>query len=70
MLETIIVSEPMVPIAAKLDARMKKWRPHTTKEVERRVAEIIELADIRERRRERSIPFSKVTSRLKRDKLL
>ncbi|MGD0059880.1 MAG: hypothetical protein ABSD58_10725 [Verrucomicrobiia bacterium] len=35
----------MTAIAAKLDARMKKWRPQTAKEVERRVAEIIELAD-------------------------
>jgi hypothetical protein len=40
----------MVPIAAKLDAKMKKWQPQTAKEAERRVTEIIELADIRERR--------------------
>ena len=60
----------MTAIAAKLDARMKKWRPQTAKEVERRVAEIIELADVGERRQEPSIPFCKVTNRLKRAKLL
>jgi hypothetical protein len=35
----------MTAIAAKLDARLKRWKPQTAKEVERRVAELIELAD-------------------------
>ena len=32
-------------IAQKLDDKLKQWQPQTAKEVERRVAEIIELAD-------------------------
>ena len=35
----------MTAIVAKLDARLKQWQPQTAKEVERRVAELIELAD-------------------------
>lgn len=35
----------MTAIAQKLDDKLKQWQPQTAKEVERRVAEIIELAD-------------------------
>jgi hypothetical protein len=35
----------MTAIAKKLDARLSRWAPETAKEVERLVAEIIELAD-------------------------
>ncbi len=35
----------MTAIAKKLDARLSCWAPETAKEVERLVAEIIELAD-------------------------
>jgi hypothetical protein len=35
----------MTAIAKKLDARLNRWAPETAKEVERLVAEIIELAD-------------------------
>jgi hypothetical protein len=35
----------MTAIAQKLDDKLKQWQPQTAKEVELRVAEIIELAD-------------------------
>jgi hypothetical protein len=35
----------MTAIAKKLDSRLSRWAPETAKEVERLVAEIIELAD-------------------------
>ena len=35
----------MTAIAKKLDARLSRWAPETAQEVERLVAEIIELAD-------------------------
>ncbi len=35
----------MTAIAKKLDAKLHEWQPTTAREVERRVAEIIELAD-------------------------
>ncbi len=35
----------MTAIAKKLDARLSRWAPATSKKVEKLVAEIIELAD-------------------------
>lgn len=35
----------MTAIAERLDKRLKKWRPHTAREVRKCVAEIIRLAD-------------------------
>jgi len=35
----------MTAIAKKLDARLSCWAPETAKEVERLVAEVIQLAD-------------------------
>lgn len=35
----------MTAIAQKLDDKLRQWQPQTAKEVEIRVAEIIELAD-------------------------
>jgi hypothetical protein len=35
----------MTAIAKKLDEKLQQWQPTTAREVERRVEEIIELAD-------------------------
>lgn len=35
----------MTAIAERLDKKLKKWRPHTAREVRKRVSEIIRLAD-------------------------
>ncbi|MEI6084038.1 MAG: hypothetical protein WCS70_07020 [Verrucomicrobiota bacterium] len=35
----------MTAIAQKLDQKLHQWQPKTAREVEQRVAEIIELAD-------------------------
>ena len=35
----------MTAIAERLDKKLKKWRPQTAREVRKRVAEIIQLAD-------------------------
>lgn len=35
----------MTAIAQKLDRKLKQWQPRTAREVEKRVEEIIELAD-------------------------
>ena len=35
----------MTAIAKKLDEKLQQWQPATAREVEQRVAEIIELAD-------------------------
>jgi hypothetical protein len=35
----------MTAIAERLDKKLKKWRPHTAREVRKRVGEIIRFAD-------------------------
>jgi hypothetical protein len=35
----------MTVLAARLDKKLKQWRPRTAREVRKRVAEIIKLAD-------------------------
>ena len=35
----------MTALAARLDKKLKKWRPQTAREVRHRVAEIIKVAD-------------------------
>ena len=51
----------MNAIAERLDRKLKKWRPTTAREVRKRVAEIIQLADqdaldlLRSRSREQEV---------------
>lgn len=51
----------MTAIANKLDQKLQQWQPTTAREVERRVEEIIELADrdaldlLRSRRAEQDV---------------
>ena len=51
----------MTALAERLDRKLKKWRPTTAREVRKRVAEIIQLADqdaldlLRSRTREQEV---------------